>query len=156
MLIADCWLNSVKWACQTVGHYANEAALRYLKPHSQPLLHTPLPLQPFILSTAMTSGKRARRKKKYKKKRQRTTFPMLHCKQILLSCECCSCFLTSWLCHFHTARGPIEIIRGTYLCTYAYMFKRRDLIMRRNRPKLKKNRPPYYLCHDLCDVSLTR
>lgn len=27
---------------------------------------------------------------------------------------------------------------GTYLCTYAYMFKRRDLIISRNRPKLKK------------------
>lgn len=68
-------LNSVKWACQTVGHYANEAALRYLKPHSQPLLHTPLPLQPFILSTAMTSGKCAHRKKKSTKKDKGLHFP---------------------------------------------------------------------------------
>lgn len=87
----------------------------------------------------MTSGKHTHRKKQKKDIRRRTAFPMLHCKQFFLCCECCSCFLTSWLSHFHTARGPIKIIRGTCLCTYAYMFKWRNLIISWNRPKLKKN-----------------
>ncbi len=86
----------------------------------EPFPNAQLPWQNSILSTSMhcrkmSHGNRSdinlldRRaidglkkiEKINKKNKDCISHAALHCKHIMLSCECCSFFLTSWLRHFH-------------------------------------------------------
>ncbi len=110
-----CW-NSLGWECWTLCKWscAEWNALN-------PFLNAQLPWQNSILSTSMHCRKMShgntsdinlpdRRaidglvkkiEKINKKNKDCISHAALHCKHILLSCECCSFFLTSWLRHFH-------------------------------------------------------
>lgn len=107
-----CW-NSIGWECRTLCKWS--CAEWNV---SNPFLHAQLRWQTSILSTSMHFRKMSHRNISdinlpegrainglvdKKIGRGAWTFPMLHCvaNTFLLSCECCSFFLTSWLRHFH-------------------------------------------------------